>query len=213
MLQLGFLKLLHGSPLRDKSNSLGFEFSSEAPYEIISTPTMSKPDLDILRIAEKEVDRLHNIGRFRRTLEYILNVTSLTPFELFHRVGEAVTESSLPLDAYTNTLFGILSDIDGVNPAVLRDRMLFDRLATNNSGIIPKSLYISDPRLKKVKVKLSEAYHAEKGINRSVAILYTEGRVIFCDYENKDAVTGEYDIRSENFDFFGETFFDFDIDK
>ncbi len=213
MLQLGFLKLLHGSPLRDKSSAFGFEFSHKPPYEIISTPTMSRADLDTLRAAEKEVDRLHNSGRFRRTLEYIFSVTSLTPFELFHLVGEAFAEASLPLDAYTNTLFGILSDIDGINPAVLRDRMITDRLATNNSGIIPKSLIIEDKKLKRVKNLLAVAHPLKKGVNRCTAIIYTESRVIYCDYEKKNAVTGEYEIRSENFDFFGETFFEFDIDK
>jgi len=213
MLQLGFLKLLHGSALRDESNTLSFEFSPEAPYEIISTPAMSKAELDTLRAAEKEVDRLHNSGRFRRTLSYVLDVTKLTPFELFHLIGKAITESPLPLDAFTDALFAVLSGLDGVNSDVLRDRMITDRIATNNSGIIPKSLVIPDNRLKKAKAKLTEAYPAQKGTNRSAAILYTDGRVIFCDYEKKNAVTGEHEIKGVNFDFFGETFFDFDIDK
>ncbi len=213
MLQLGFLKLLHGSPLRADTDSLGFEFSSQAPYEIISTPTMSRSDLDALHTAEKEVDRLHNSGRFRRTLDYVFAVTGLAPFELFHFIGEALPESSLPLDAYTDALFGVLSGLGGVNPAELRDRMIYDRLATNNSGIIPKSLFTEDKRLKKAKHILSLSFPTEKNVNRSVAIIYTEKRVIFCDYEKKDAVTGSYEIKSENFDFFGETFFDFNIDK
>lgn len=213
MLQLGFLKLLHGSPLRSESDFLGFEFSAQPPYEIISTPTMSSADLDILRTAEKEVDRLHNSGRFRRTLEYIFSVAILTPFELFHRIGEAVAEASLPLDAYTDALFGILSGIEGVDPAVLRDRLICDRIATNSSGTIPKSLYIADDRLKKVKAKLNAEYPTAKGTNRCAAIIYTERRVVFCDYISKDAVTGEYALRSEKLDFFSETFFDFDIDK
>ena len=213
MLQLGFLKLLHGSPVRADTDSLGFEFSPKCPYEIISTPTMSRSDLDTLRTAEKEVDRLHNSGRFRRTLDYLFTVTGLAPFELFHFIGEAIPEGSLPLDAYTNALFGVLSGFGGVNPAELRDRMIYDRLATNNSGILPKSLLKEDKRLKKAKHILSLSYPIEKNVNRSVAILYTEGRVIFCDYEKRNPVTGDYEIKSENFDFFGETFFDFDIDK
>ncbi len=213
MLQPGFLKLLHGSLLRGDTDSLGFEFSPEPPYGVISTPTMSEADLDILRTAEKEVDRLHNSGRFRRTLEYIFAVTGLTPFELFHHTGKALPESSLPLDAYTDSLYGILSALEGVNRAVLRDKMLTDRLATNNSGIIPKSLIVEDKRLRRVKSILSEAYPARKGINRSVAIIYTQSRVIFCDYEKRDPVTGEYRLKEADFDFFGETFFDFDIDK
>lgn len=213
MLQLGFLKLLHGSPLRDSADVYPCIFSPGPPYEIIETPTMSAADLDILRTVEKEVDRLHNSGRFRRTLDYIFGVTDFTPFELYLFLGKALTDKSLPLDRYTDTLYGILSRLDGVDPQVLRDRMLLDRLATNNSGVIPRSLYIDDPRLKKAKHRLALTYPIEKGTGRSVAILYSEGKVIFCDYGKEKSSFGEYSVREENFDFFGETFFDFDIDK
>ena len=174
---------------------------------------MSAADLDILRTAEKEVDRLHNSGRFRRTLSYIFEVTDFTPFELFLFLGKALTNKSLPLDRYTDALYGILSRLRGVDPAVLRDRMIYDRLATNNSGVIPKSLYIEDARLKKAKHRLALAYPIKKGVSRSVAILYTENRVIYCDYGKEKPTFGEYTVRAETFDFFGETFFDFDIDK
>lgn len=209
MLQLGFLKLLHGSPLRDNGESFPCSFSSEPPYEIISTPTMTKEDLDILRTVEKEVDRLHNSGRFRRTLSYIFEVTHFTPFELFLLLGRKLSAKGLPLDRYTDALYGILSRLRGVDPAVLRDRMVYDRLATNNSGVIPKSLYIEDPRLKKVKHRLALDNPVKKGVSRSVAILYTEGKVIFCDYGKEKSSFGEYSVREVNFDFFGETFFDF----
>lgn len=213
MLQLGFLKLLHGSPLRDGVDVYPCIFSPGPPYEIISTPTMSEADLDILRTAEKEVDRLHNSGRFRRTLDYIFGVTDFTPFELYLFLGKALTDKSLPLDRYTDTLYVILSELDGVDPQVLRDKMIYDRLATNNSGVIPKSLYTEDARLKKAKHRLALAYPIKKGVSRSVAILYTENRVIYCDYGKEKPTFGEYTVRAETFDFFGETFFDFDIDK
>ena len=217
MLQLGFLKLLHGSPLRDNADSFPCSFSPDPPYEIISTPTMSEDDLDTLRTIEKEVDRLHNSGRFRRTLGYISAVTDKTPFELYLFLGREFTKTlpdhGVPLDRYTDALYGILSHLDGIDSAVLRDRMIYDRLATNNSAIIPKSLCIEDRKLKKVKHRLALEFPMKKGVCRSVAILYTEGKVIYCDYEGDKSALGEYPVREINFDFFGETFFDFDIDK
>ena len=217
MLQLGFLKLLHGSPMRENKEQFPCRFSSEPPYEVISTPTMSEDDLGLLKAAEKEVDRLHNSGRFRRTLTYTLEISGLTPFELFLFIGKEL-EKKLPahgvsLDRYTDALFDALCGIDKISPDVLRDKMITDRIATNNSGIIPKRLCISDKRLKKIKHTLSLTHPMQKGINRSVAILYTEKRVVFCDYKESDSVTNEYPLQNADFDFFGETFFDFDIDK
>ena len=217
MLQLGFLKLLHGSPLREEQRSFSCEFSAEPPYEIISTPTMTKEDLDLLRTAEKEVNRLHNSGRFRRTLNYSLKTSALTPFEFFILLGRELSKTlpdhGTPLDKYTDTLFEVLSHIDGIEADKLRDEMIYDRIATNNSGIIPKSLFIDDKNMKKVKHILGSSYPAEPGTNRNIAILYTKRQVIYCDYEEKDAVSGEYRLKVTDFDFFGETFFDFDIDK
>lgn len=217
MLQLGFLKLLHGSPMREEKKRFPCSFSPVPPYEVIATPTMSEADLDTLRTAEKEVDRLHNSGRFRRTLTYALESTSLSPFELFLFLGKelekALTDHAVPLDCYTDAVYEALSSLAGIDKAVLRDKMIFDRIATNNSGIIPKSLCITDKRLKKAKQIIAQIRPIKSGVNRSVAILYTEKRVIFCDYEKRDAVSGEFEVREETFDFFGETFFDFDIDK
>lgn len=211
MLQLGFLKLLYGSPLREGEYSCSF--SSNPPYEVISTPYMSESDLSKLHTAENELDRLHNSGRFTRTVAYLLEATGFTPFELFYFIGERLADASLHLDRYTDELYGMFSALDTVDAEKLRDSMIYDRIATNNSGVIPKSLYREDKRLKKVKNLLRSVCSAIKGVNRSVAVLYTEKKVIFCDYAEKYAVTGEYEVNELNFDFFGETFFDFDIDK
>lgn len=213
MLQLGFLKLLHGSPLRENREAFPCRFSPEPPYEVISTPTLSEADLKLLHTAEKELDRLHNSGRFRQTLNYALESTKLTPFELFCFIGKALPDSSLPLDACTDMLFAALCRLEGVSAEALRDKLLYDRIATNSSGILPKSLYAADKRLKRVKHLLALEFPLKKGTSRNVGILYTEKRVIFCDYGEFDCVTREYKVTEINFDFFGETFFDFNIDK
>lgn len=211
MLQLGFLKLLYGSPLRE--GDYNCSFSPEAPYEVISTPFMSQAELEAFHTVEKELDRLHNSGRFTRTLAYLFEATDFTPFGLFSFVGDKLSGASLHLDRYTDEIYSIFSAVEAVDREKLRDFMLYDRIAVNNSGIIPKSLYRRDDRLRKVKHILSLVYPAKKGVCRSVGILYTQRKVIFCDYGKKDSVRGEYDVKELDFDFFGETFFDFDIDK
>lgn len=211
MLQLGFLKLLHGSPL--KENGYCCTFTQKPPYEVTSTPTMNKADFEKLHIAEKELDRLHNSGRFSRTLTYLFEATGLSPFDLFYTLGKKLPKESLALDLYTNEVFCALCEIDKIDAKRLKDVMLYDRLASNNSGVIPKSLYRADKNLKTVKHILSLELPLKKGTKRSVGILYTEKKVIFCDYGEKDTVTDEYAVKELRFDFFGETFFNFDIDK
>ena len=58
MLQLGFLKILYGSPMAEDKESFPCLYSSEPPYEVICTPWISEDELDKLRVCENELERL-----------------------------------------------------------------------------------------------------------------------------------------------------------
>ncbi len=195
MLQLGFLKVLKGSPMGECREKYPCEFSSEPPYEVISTPFISEVELKKLHTAERELERLYNSGRFSKTLSYVLSVCELKAYDLFFSVGEYLETvgcgSSVPLDKYVNIIYTYFCLLENVDSAVLRDKMIYDRLLTNNSDVIPEKLKIKDMKLKKIKNQLEVLYPREKGTVRSVAILYSENNVLFCDYTENDPVTGK----------------------
>ncbi len=198
MLQLGFLKLLYGSPMRENSSAFPCEYGDRPPYEVRRTPWLSAESLTELHKVEAQLDALYNSGRFNLTLKFVLEKSGLSPYELFLFVSGKMAadgEKSLPLDVYTDRIFEVLGALDGVDRGVLRDRMLSDRIETNNSGVIPKSLQVKDTLVKRVKHVLSLLDPASKGVNRSVGILYESGEVIYCDYGEKNAVTGRYKAR------------------
>ncbi len=199
MLQLGFLKILHGSDMAEHNELYPCNHCSEPPYEVIETPFISKEELQKLHIAENELERLYNSGRFRRTLSFVLSASGMTPFELFFNFGLYIKKNSLAngcsLDDYTNLAFAYFSSSDGVDKMTLRDCMVCDRMATNNSGRMPDSLKIADANLKKVKRALLLLNPPEKGTNRCVNILYSENRAVFCDYKEQNKVTGEYQLQ------------------
>lgn len=200
MLQLGFLKILHGSPMGEEREKYPCEYSQEPPYEVISTPWISSQELDCLHKAENELERLYNSGRFSCTLDYIFENVSITPYELFYSFAlyleKKDKKGSVPLDEYTCLAFDFFSSLEGTDSKVLRDKMISDRVETNNSGIIPERLKVADPMLKKMSERTRELSPYGKGINRTVAILYTEKRIIWCDYKEKDRVTGRYKVES-----------------
>ncbi len=196
MLQLGFLKILHGSPMGEHREEFPCVHSDKPPYEIISTPYISENELKLLHICENELERLYNSGRFSRTLDYVIRF--IPPFDLFIGFGEFLQQKeekgSIPLDRYTCLAYEYFSLIRGVDKKRLRDLMLLDRISTNNSDIIPSCLKVKDDRLKKLKRYLGET--AKKGAARSVGILYSENRGVFCDYsEDKDPITAQWQIR------------------
>ncbi len=200
MLQLGFLKILHGSPMDEDREKYPCQYSKEPPYEVISTPWISREELDCLRKAENELERLYNSGRFSCTLDYVFENVRITPFELFYsfalHLEERGKKGSIPLDEYTCLVYDFLSELGGTDKKVLRDIMLFDRVATNNSGVIPDRLKVTDSMLKKAAEKVRELSPPEKGINRTVAILYTKKKIIWCDYKEKDRASGRYKVES-----------------
>lgn len=176
MLQLGFLKLLHGAAMREKPEEYPCRYSPEPPYPVIETPWLSDADLGILHEAEDALGRLYNSGRFRRTLDYVLEKTGGTPFELFCDTGRLLAGRQMSLDALTGLIYDHFSKLPGVDGGVLRDKMARDRLATNASGMLPDVL-------------------RRPGSRRGEAVLPTERVVVKADYSRRDPVTGQFTLR------------------
>lgn len=199
MLQLGFLKLLYGSTLRDQAESFGFEYSNIAPYEIMSTNWLSREDMLVIKDAEDANEKISNSGRFKDTLKYILEVSGKTPFDLFCGFGK---KHSMPLDEYTQLVFEYFSGLPGVNKARLRDIMCCDRLRTNRSGKLPECFKIKDRLLAKVISKLQNKPEtkSKSGTRRAVCILYTENMAVYVDYDEKKANNAEYKLNYVNLD-------------
>lgn len=82
MLQLGFLKVLKGSPIREEALKFGLVHQDRPPYEIISTESMSFNELIKLKNIENLVERYYNSKLFKYSLEYLLTFFS-NSFELF----------------------------------------------------------------------------------------------------------------------------------
>lgn len=199
MLQLGFLKLLYGAPMRDQPDEYPCEYAQNPPYEVTATPWLSPEELLRLHHTEDALERLYNSGRFRRTLEYLLKQGDQQPFDLFDQFGEFAARKGterIPLDEYTSLVYTYFSTQKGIDKSVLRDVMVCDRLATISTGKLPTVLRIEDSALKNAVRALEndEATRPQKGVKRGVALLYSEHCVAYADYDEKNPITGEYPL-------------------
>ncbi|MDD2363059.1 MAG: DUF4080 domain-containing protein [Oscillospiraceae bacterium] len=197
MLQLGFLKLLHGSEMRDNPSEFPCQYDEQPPYEVSETPWLTTEDIGSMHKTEDAVERLFNSGRFCLTLDYVLESCGLTPFELFRRFGEFCADKvpqKISLDEYTKVVFSYFSRLSNIDAPVLRDVMVCDRLSTNSSGILPEVLDVKDKALKAAlkELKKNPATCPIKGIKRGAALLYTQACIVYADYLDKDPVTGRY---------------------
>jgi radical SAM superfamily enzyme YgiQ (UPF0313 family) len=72
MLQLGFLKVLFGSPMERIADVMpGFFRSSFPPYEVLSTPWLSYADIQIIKDVEQVTETWFNSGLMRNTLLWL----------------------------------------------------------------------------------------------------------------------------------------------
>ncbi len=198
MLQMGFLKLLHGAPMRENAAQYPCTFSPIAPYEVTSTPWLTAEELQQLHRVEEVLERLYNSRRFRRTLRYLLKVTGKTPFALFSLLADCLPKGSLSLDDYTEAIFAVCSAWDTVDKTVLRNVMVCDRLATNPSGLLPACLQQNETLRKQHKrlMETDERFKRPPKIKRGTA--WVDDSLVYADYQNPHPVTGEYRLHRFN---------------
>ncbi len=102
MLQLGFLKLLHGSELRRAADEFGCVYSDRPPYEVLFTDSLSFAELCRLHEIDDLLDRYVNSGSFVRSFKLLCSRFG-SPFymldllaERFLGAGIKITELSQP---------------------------------------------------------------------------------------------------------------------
>lgn len=81
-LQLGFLKFLKGTPVREKYEQHGFEFDPVAPYQIIRSNYLSAEELANIVKLEHALEIYWNKKRLLHTLRYVCAQTGIFDFLL-----------------------------------------------------------------------------------------------------------------------------------
>ena len=130
-LQLGFLKELKGTKISNEKKEHDYTFDSNPPYEIINNKYISEKELDIIRKVEESVEKYHNKGCFKRTMEYLFINNKLNPFDTFLELSNKVIKPLKYLnddEAYKH-LFETLKD--RVNSTELLDTIKLDYLLKN----------------------------------------------------------------------------------
>ena len=79
-LQLGFLKFLKGTPVRDKANKHGFVFDPNPPYQIIESNYLSRAELHQIELLEHALEVYWNKKRAFHTLKYVTAHYSIFDF-------------------------------------------------------------------------------------------------------------------------------------
>lgn len=85
-LQLGFLKVLYGSMMKEESEKYGIEYSSRTPYEVLKTKWISFDDILKLKEIEAVVEIYYNSFQFENTIRTLEKYFE-SAFELYEKLG------------------------------------------------------------------------------------------------------------------------------
>lgn len=86
-IQLGFLKVLKGSPLSAQAEKYGIKYSSFPPYEVLSTDSVTADELCSLKDIEELTEIYYNKGRFKSSMDCLEGLFP-SPFEMFESMAK-----------------------------------------------------------------------------------------------------------------------------
>ena len=90
-LQLGFLKVLKGSPMKQEAEKYGIVYQQQAPYEVLYTRWLSYGEIIRLKKIEEMVERYYNSRQFTRTIRFLQQEFS-SAFEMYEQLAQFYEE-------------------------------------------------------------------------------------------------------------------------
>lgn len=170
-LQLGFLKLLHGSLMREEKDKYGIVARDIPPYEVLYTKYLSYDDILKLKQVEKVLDMYYNSNMFVLSVRYLSGSfdDSFVMYELLSECFERrYSDGSLPS---RNGKFELLYDFAGDylnehDMMVFGEMLRFDMYLRDNVKSLPECFaFNKDESLRAKKYsgehKLTKAEHIE----------------------------------------------------
>lgn len=141
-LQLGFLKVLKGSPMQSMAEEYGIKYSSYAPYEVLSTHVLSYDELSRLHHIEHVLEAVYNSGHFKKTLAYLVPQFD-SAFVCYEQLAGFLTQHGFfDCQQSKKTLFELICTFAQTtgNADVITEALMFDWLCIEKPRRWPEGL-------------------------------------------------------------------------
>ncbi|MGI6299360.1 MAG: DUF4080 domain-containing protein [Saccharofermentanales bacterium] len=99
-LQLGFLKLLPGTPILKEIASCGYRYQPFPPYEVLASNTLTAESLSLLHAVEEVLEMFANSQFFSRTLNWLVPQFA-SPFEFFRALSAQIVDSGKKMQSFS----------------------------------------------------------------------------------------------------------------
>lgn len=129
-LQLGFLKVLKGSPLAERAGEFGICHLSKPPYEVLYTKWLSYKDVLRLKGIEEMVEQYYNSGQFVHTLSFLEQAFE-SPFAMYEALADFYREQEFfnqsPARVYRyHVLLAFALRYDNAYRTIYRELLTYD---------------------------------------------------------------------------------------
>ncbi len=151
VLQLGFLKLLKGSRMRELASEHGLIYQEEAPYQLLANQYISYSQMITLKQIEEILDKYHNSGDMRLSLAYIVSsVYDNDAFAFFEDFASYWKSENLfqvghKKDRLYSFLLAFISREHVRHADIVNDLLKYDFLMRNRSDLLPAGLWTYNP--------------------------------------------------------------------
>lgn len=135
-IQMGFLKLLKGSKLRNIQDKYNYKYFYKAPYEVISNLWLNYDEIIELKGIENIVDRYYNEGYFEETLNYIIDQYYDSPWDFFEDMAIYWKEKDILYTSLSRIdLYNILAEFieKNWNESYIYELLIFDYYKNGNN--------------------------------------------------------------------------------
>ena len=189
-LQLGFLKVLKGSPIADHCEEYGLKYTATSPYEVLETKWISYDDLLKLKQIEEMVEVYYNSGQFARTLELLVDRFD-SAFKMFEALANWYEENGLGMinisrnSRYEN-LLKFANNIYANNKATFQGALIYDYYSRDNVRTRPSFL---GPETVDKETEREFYSRQEKNLWKHTHLERLGGKLYMFDYDIRDPLT------------------------
>lgn len=167
-LQLGFLKLLKGSGIRQEKDLHGYIFHEEAPYEVLANKYISYDDILKLKMMEEMVENFYNSHGFTNAISYLLARFYKNPSDFYYALADywgakGYHHISHGKKALYEILLNFYEEKGFENQEVFKEILKFDYL-TQGKGALPH--WFIRVEIDHFQHRIHEFLHDEKNIEK-----------------------------------------------
>lgn len=162
-LQLGFLKVLKGSPIAERADEFGICHLSKPPYEVLYTKWLSYQDVLRLKGIEEMVEQYYNSGQFVHTLSFLEQAFE-SPFTMYEALADFYREQGFfnqsPARAYRyHVLLAFALRYDNAYRTIYRELLTYDMFLREKPKSRPEFAMDIDASARQ---RIREFYQAEE---------------------------------------------------